>query len=333
MRTTLYRTAAATAVCGVGLTAFTQSPLVPHAQAAGTRSHVTLAIGHNFPDPGFAKFGSTYYLYSTGDGFPAAASSSPGTGYTSVGNTTPTGNWPSWNGVAPKFGRHHWAPHVFQSKDASGKPLYVMYFTAWNKQAGWNNDCIGIASSSSPKGRFAYKGRVCTAKGYEAIDPSMYQAKNGKRYLVYKKGRYSNPRFFSVVSVPVDATSGTKVISGARLRLASSTSEVMEAPTFVAHGGKVWMFVSRGSFQDSTYRTEAWSAPSFQDPGGFKKVKNLTMNNSAGNPFIGPGGATVIQDGATTRVAFHAYTDHSYKTRRAYVGVIKWDAAGKPYLY
>lgn len=304
------------------------------AHAAGRASHVSQVISRNFPDPGFAKFGSTYYLYSTGDGFPVATSTTPQGKYAVKGLSSPTGDYPStWNGTAPKYGRHHWAPHVFRvTKD--GKPLYVMYFTAWNKAGGYNNDCIGIATSTSPTHGFRYAGtRVCSSSAYEAIDPTMYLAKNGKRYLVYKKGRYSDPRFFSIVSVPVDAATGTRVIAGDRKRLAATTSsETMEAPTFVAHGGKVWMFVSRGAFAGTGYRTEAWAAPTFQDPGGFHFVKRMTMNNRLGQAFISPGGAELLQDGATTRIAFHA-TLKGTSTRQAYVGVIKWDSSGNPYLY
>lgn len=331
MRTTNILRAAAviTAAAAVG----TAGLGTVDAHAAGTPSHVSQVISANFPDPGFAKFGSTYYLYSTGDGFPVATSATPQGKYARKGLTSPTGDYPSWNGTAPQFGRHHWAPHVFQvTKD--GKPLYVMYFTAWNKESGWNNDCIGVATSTSPTTGFKYAGtRVCTAKGYEAIDPTMYLAQNGKRYLVYKKGKYGANPFFSIVSVPVDAATGTKVIAGERKRLAATTSsETMEAPTFIAHGGKMWMFVSRGSFAGSNYRTEAWSAPTFQDPGGFHFVKRMTMNNSKGQAFISPGGAEVLQDGATTRIAFHA-TLKGTSTRQAYVGVLKWDSSGNPYVY
>lgn len=304
--------------------------------SAGRASHVNQAISSGFPDPGFSTFDGRYYLYSTGDGFPAATSTKPQSGYVKKGATSPLGNYPAaWNGVAPKWGRHHWAPEVFKVT-SGGKPLYVMYFTAYNTQGGWNKDCVAIATSRSPLKGFRYNGtRICSGtKGFEAIDPTMYRAKDGKRYLVFKKGRYTGGSSFSIVSVPVDAATGTKVLTGGKRKTLAHTtsSETMEAPSFVAHGGKVWMFVSRGSFEGSRYRTEVWSAPSFQHPGGFTKVKNLTMNNRKGQPFISPGGASVLQDGKTTRIAFHATLKGTDK-RQAYVGVIRWDSSGKPYLY
>ncbi|HEY3557690.1 MAG TPA: hypothetical protein VG497_16435, partial [Kribbella sp.] len=59
---------------------------------------------------------------------------------------------------------------------------------------------------------------------------------------------------------------------------------------------------------------------------------------TASTRLCGPGGATVINVGSTTRIAFHAYVDANHNgvkdssTRQAYTGILKWDSSGRPYL-
>lgn len=67
---------------------------------------------------------------------------------------------------------------------------------------------------------------------------------------------------------------------------------VMEAPSLVAHGGKVWLFVSRSRFDTNAYRTDAWVAKRFGP--GFR-FSNHVMATGQGYGF-GPGGAEVITD-------------------------------------
>lgn len=58
--------------------------------------------------------------------------------------------------------------------------------------------------------------------------------------------------------------------------------------------------------------------------------------STASTGLCGPGGATVLTDGAATRIAFHAYQDHHPgpgTPRVARVGELKWNSTGKPYLY
>ncbi|MFF0269484.1 hypothetical protein [Kribbella sp. NPDC004536] len=68
----------------------------------------------------------------------------------------------------------------------------------------------------------------------------------------------------------------------------------------IAHGGKVWLFTARGDFANCSCNTDVWSAR-----------------------LCGPGGATVINVGSTTWIAFHAYVDANHngvkdsKTRQA----------------
>lgn len=323
------RRLALAAVAALSLTIGITAPAV-----AATPGHAKAVTAGDFADPGFAKFGSFYYIYKTGEGFGVRTSVSPAKSYGPVAKSMP--KRPAWvvpasSGVKPKL----WAPHVFAST-YKGKPLYVMYFTGLKNGKGVN--CIGVATSRSPDRNFKAqaKSTVCASKkGYEAIDPSSYLAKDGKRYLLYKVN-YRNQSGFDIRAIEMDSATGTVRVKGVPSRSKIAPGSRMEAPSAISHGGKVWMFTSRGNYADCSYSTDVWSAPTLWN-GTFTLVKTIMSRASTG--LCGPGGATVLEDGSKTRIAFHAYVDKDgngvkdSNVRRSWVGVLKWDAAGQPYLY
>ncbi len=267
-----------------------------------------------------------YYLYRTGRGFAAAHSSSPGSGYSTPAASMP--NVPSWVGPSPDGSLRLWAPHVFRVTDSHGA-LYVMYFTGFKKSFGAN--CVGVAWSRSPDRNFVAGGTtICGSSNlYEAIDPSAYQAADGKRYLIYKTS-HSNASGWTIRAIQMDTATGRVPVSSSRAKIAASAR--MEAPSVIRHGGKVWMFTSRGNWVDCTYYTDVWRADTFWG-GTFTRVRTIMTTSSTG--LCGPGGATVLQDGTTTRIAFHAWkggTPASH-VRQTWVGILKWNSSGNPYLY
>jgi hypothetical protein len=293
--------------------------------AVAVAGHSTLAIAGNFADPGFAKFGSTYYLYRTGRGFAASHSSRPGGGYTTPANSMP--NVPSWVGAAPDGTLRLWAPHVFRVTDSVGA-LYVMYFTGYKKSFGAN--CVGIAYSRYPDRYFvATSTTICAGSNYyEAIDPSAYQAADGKRYLVYKTSHKNISG--TIRAIEMDTATGRVPVGASRVKISTGTQ--MEAPSVIRHGGKVWMFTSRASWANCSYYTDVWRADTFWG-GSFSRVRTIMTSASTG--LCGPGGATVLQDGTTTRIAFHAWKGGTASSgvRQTWVGILKWNSSGNPYLY
>lgn len=295
---------------------------------AATPGHAKRVVSGDFPDPGFAKFGSRYYLYKTGGLFGSTSSTSPAKGYGKVVSSMKSK--PKWVAKDAKL----WAPDVFATKDGLGRALYVMYYTGVYAKTGVH--CIGVAKSGSPNRGFVdsnSKPTVCSGKaGYEAIDPSAYRAKDGKRYMLYKVN-YQNRYGFDIRAVPMDPSTGSVTVGASKSKITSSSR--IEAPSAIAHGGKVWLFTSRGDYINCTYSTDVWSAPTFWG-GKFTRVKTVMSRASTG--LCGPGGATVLQDGKTTRIAFHAYVDANHNgvkdgnTRQAWVGELRWNSSG-PYLY
>lgn len=95
----------------------------------------------------------------------------------------------------------------------------------------------------------------------------------------------------------------------------------------IAHGHRVFLFLSRGDYVNCSYSSDVWSATSFTST--FSPVR--TVMSSASTGLCGP---AVLPDGATTRIAFHAYQNHKPGNQRvAWVGELKWNSAGDPYLY
>lgn len=330
----LLRRVALAAVAVLALTIGVTAPA-----GAATPGHAKAVTAGDFADPGFAKFGSFYYIYKTGEGFGVKTSVSPSKGYEPKDSDQVVSSMPKrpkWvvkpkSEIAPKL----WAPHVFATM-RGGKPLYVMYFTGLSERRGVN--CVGVATSRSPDRDFKARKRatVCAAKEkYEAIDPSAYLAKDGKRYLLYKVN-YRNESGFDIRAIQMDSATGTARVKGVPSRSKIAPGARMEAPSAISHGGKVWIFTSRGNYADCSYSTDVWSAPTLWT-GKFTRVKSIMSRGSTG--LCGPGGATVLEDGAKTRIAFHAYVDRDGNgvkdstVRRSWVGVLKWNSKGEPYLH
>ncbi|NIK62007.1 family 43 glycosylhydrolase [Kribbella shirazensis] len=297
------------------------------AQAVATPSSVRRVGTQDFADPAYARFGSRYYLFRTGTGYGARWTASGG--WSAIHRSM--ARIPAWvDETKPLL----WAPEVFQSSDSRG-PLYVMYFTGQSESR--NVHCIGVATSRKPSGTYTpgSKAVVCSpwvSRGYEAIDPAAYRAKDGKRYMIYKSN-YRNQSGFQIRAVQMDSQTGTRVVGKSIAKIVSSTR--IEGPSVIAHGGKVWMFTSRGDYTNCSYNTDVWSAETFWG-GRFTRVKTLMTTKST--RLCGPGGATVINVGKTTRIAFHAYVDANHdgvkdsKKRQAYTAVIKWNSNGRPYV-
>ena len=289
------------------------------------------ALAAPFPDPGFAKFGSTYFLYRTAAHFDVSNSASPDGGYTVPEPSMPA--LPGWVGPAPSGSRHLWAPDVF-SVDEGERDLYVMYFTGYYpgtaaRPCGAN--CIGVATSAAPSHGFVARAHPICAKApkYEAIDPTMYLTPGGDRYLVFK--RHETPDgAYAIRAIQMDSARGLYPLpGGVRRTLVFSPNKMMEAPSLIEHGHRVWLFLARRDWHDCSYATDAWSAGSLIR-GRFTRADWVLT--SASTRLCRPGGASVLRDGASTRIAFHSWKSFHPPVRQTWIGTIRWDARGDPHL-
>jgi hypothetical protein len=330
---------------GLGLTAGAGSS---NAAARPASAHPTSLT--NFADPGFSMFTTTtgakrFYLYATGPGFRAAASNTPkASGFAGKGPSM--SGQPGW--VVDSGDRGLWAPSVFRVK-SDGKWLYVMYFVGRDGRTGSptkGKNCIGIATSASPTGNFRPTSQkapfLCPRTGMnEAIDPSMFRDTDGKRYLVYKVGNYTTRRF-EIRAKPMDSATSLRdagasflLTDAAHHDFRGSSQAVIEAPQVIRRGNKLWLFTSRGGYKDCAYSTFAYSSTSIRSGRWNFGSAVMTPGNST---FCGPGGAEVVNDGGTYRIAFHVWKNGIPKstsadaTRQSWVGTLKWDSSGNPHM-
>lgn len=323
---------------------------VPSASAAPASQADT---GVNMADPGFLKTpgyrsgggaASTYYmLYGTGDGggFPVRYRTG---GYKGTYRASArryaleTRDLPGWVGSEPRFGRRLWAPTVVVNYLPDDRFTYVMYFSAWHKNR--LQSCIGTATSSSPFGPFLPKGGpFCPPEGAraagdsrkpEAIDPTSYRDSAGRNYLLYKTS-VANEKKWTVWALRMDAN-GVYKERGAVVKRVKEFPGKAENPALVRRGSALWMFVSEDNFATCSYRTAAWKASSLAGP--WRKVNGSVLSRGT-TGLCGPGGASIISDGGTHRIAYHAWKDPANPgqgARRTYVATLRWNSAGNPYV-
>lgn len=294
---------------------------------------------NDFPDPGFAKLGDSYYLFKTGRGFKNTTAINPRGLYGSLRTSMLPKHEPPWIGTAGRQSRWRaWAPDVF-AVNIAGTVRYVMYFTAWHRKKQTN--CIGVATSRYRRVgyQFVPGSTICSPWSgkplrYEAIDPTHFRAANGTRYLIYKTS-FHNRKNWQIRAVRMNKY-GTRPANPRADRAVTTRKQIaahMEAPSVFRHDGKVWLFTSRGRWNKGCeYRTDVWRADKLWG-GRFTFVKNI-LTAATTNGLCGPGGAHVIKSGGRQFIAFHAWKDyaHTDKTRRPYVGELGWDLSGTPRL-
>lgn len=280
------------------------------------------ATGHTISsdsvaDPGFSRYGSSYYVYGTGPRaqnvpiYKGATVSRPFAfaGYAFSGSRL--------NGYSKI-----WAPHVTQR---NGK--YFMFFTASRNGA---RHCIywAVSSTNTANSYSTPKLLLCATnrpgETWEAIDPSTYETVENNTYLVWRSGHIQSN--FPIGDYQIRAVmlrfsgSSVSLAAGApRIKLlGTENGTVIEAPDIIRYGGKVYLFVSRGDFRYSGYKTDVYIADSIHS--SFRFLRHVM---ASGQGFgSGPGGAEVLGVSSTqTRIAWH-FRDGSGRHTR--VGVVQW---------
>lgn len=304
-----------------------------------TKPDLTHVVTDNFPDPGFlvtrAGEQKTYHLYATGGSFRSRTATSPRGPYSDTGPVLAARTSSSWE----RKSGHRWAPHVFKT---GGR--YVLWYTGTPKDGGVTtqggtryHDCIGAASSATPvpvpgqpSTRFQPTARpmICATRNQTLIDPAHF-AQNGRHYLVYKRRTYS-PSSYDIYAVEVRADGLARKAGAKPFRLVHATDgRIIEAPSLVKRGKTLWLFTSRRNYATCDYRTEVFTSSRLAS--GWRSVGVMNLRPAiSSSRFCGPGGAEVVDDGGTFRIAFHAWDDPSTRTKRSvWTGPLVW-GSGKP---
>ncbi|MFI0481866.1 family 43 glycosylhydrolase [Actinomadura sp. 9N215] len=286
-------------------------------------SPVTPVIDGSFADPTVIKVGDRYFAYGTNNAsatMPVATAPSP-TGPWKVSPGDGLARLPAW----ADEGRT-WAPEVVPPRAGSGS--YVLYFSA--RRRGGDEQCIGVATSSSPAGPFVpVEGRplVCPLNLGGAIDPASYIEADGTRYLLYKSDARKTAAIYLVRLAP----DGLALAGPAKLIMARRADEpvLVEAPDLVRRGGGYVLLYSSGWYFEPNYQTRYAVAPSIEGP--YRKAAAPLQSTGAYRTRVeGPGSADVLSDENGDYLVFHGilgYHGGSRVTRGMYVARLGWDGA------
>ncbi|MBA8793678.1 beta-xylosidase [Friedmanniella endophytica] len=254
-------------------------------------------------DPGFNRFGSSYYVYATGKGakdvFPVFRGSAAVGGYSKIGHAFAS---------KPSGLSAFWAPHVIQRGSS-----YFMFFTA---SRGGAKHCLYYATSTRPTGGFSLTHELyCVRNGdgskstrWEAIDPSTYETVEGNTYLVWRNGWVKSfpTGDYRIVSQRLTFSGrSVRFTTSTRHTLASvSNGPVMEAPDVIRHDRKLYLFVSRGRFDTNDYHTDVLVGSTIGSR--FSFLNHLMATSSTFG--YGPGGAEVVGKPANkVYIAYHVW--------------------------
>lgn len=218
---------------------------------------------------------------------------------------------PPWaRDITPKNERaYYWAPDVIRLGDR-----WALYYSV--SEFGKNTSAIGLATSpvlnpSDPAHGWTDHGIVIRSYAkddFNAIDPSLLFDAAGRLWMAF--GSFWAGLFL----VELDPATGLRRDpSAAPLQLA--WSEEIEAPTLHRRGNYYYLFLNEGRCcrgQDSTYRvlvgrSRAITGPYVDDQGRDLRERGGRLVLGTQGAFIGPGHATIVEDGDSQWLAVHFY--------------------------
>jgi hypothetical protein len=296
-------------------------PPAPGGAAVGPAAIEGVAV--DFPDPFVTRVddpdqcdgaAACWFAYSTQSGFvqvPVARSLDLAT-WTWAGATIAGGArsheampvlapWVAWGA--------NWAPAVLARPGNQPAQRYVMYYTAKSTvgSTGRGRQCIGIATSASPRGPFvdhANAPALCNVAAGGTIDANPYVAGDGAVYLTYADDVAIRGQRL--------APDGLALAGDERVLLTPDSTftweqQRTEAPSlFTAPDGTIVLLYSVGRFWQPTYSVGAAVCDSPLGP--CRRSYSSAVLASRG-PMVAPGGQTPFQlDDGSWQLAFHAWS-------------------------
>jgi len=246
------------------------------------------------------------------------------------------GSWSSGGGV--------WAPDAWKTPTG-----WVLYYAA--PANGMNGQrCIGVATATDVMGPYtpqdvplvcpnAALGADDTVPGRPiadagVIDPSPFQASDGRRYLLYRTQMTPS----TLRMVPLEPGGMHATAASRELR---QSSGIIENPVMVQRSNSYVLFASQKGWDNCSYAT-AW----YRSTGLWKFADQTehTLVDTPGSGICGPGGADVVSAGGSTRIFLNGWRcDYPSGTRNCastadvnryphsrsmYVGVLGWGPDG-----
>lgn len=260
-------------------------------------------IDAGFADPFIVREGDTYYAFATGGAVRRRSSKDLikwGVGDAALDKSP-------WKSASAGF----WAPTVYQAKN--GK--WVLYYAAETNAPNNQQHCIGKAVANAVTGDFTDKlGKpfIC-ATSHWSIDPSVFQDKDGKDYLLWRQDTAA----MSKGNVFIQRLDENGDLVGQSHELISRASKepswefdaqggVLENPAMVRNGNVYHLFYSGNRWETAKYANgHATCEAPF---GPCKKTSTTAPWQGSKGQMLGPGGAdTVVAKDGTLFMYMHGW--------------------------
>lgn len=252
-----------------------------------------------FADPCCRKFGDTYYLYVTPDGW--GVGEGPAVIWTSkdfVHWTSNKSNWPTT--------RQKWAPSVVYRNTKyymyTQVPCQVWLATADSPLGPWTNAMPGGGPMIPDQ----------TPRGTITLDGECFIDTDGQAYIAY--GTWWTP---TIAKLSADLTSITAPIQYFENRnnpkaLMGTVKGCMESPYILKRNGLYYYMYSNNFCQDSSYCVEYSTGPSPLGPFTYG-ANNPILETNVDGTVDGPGHHTILEDGGKTYIVYHRHDNPHHR--------------------
>lgn len=268
-------------------------------QEVQSQARVVTAGEINLADPAILLHEGTYYLYGTVDG-------NVDIGF-KVYTSTDLVNWRIPEGVEGGFALHKknvygdrgfWAPQVFFYNNR-----FYMAYTA--------NENIAIAESESPLGPFKQRQKRALEASVKQIDPFVFIADDGKKYLFHVRLSEGNRIF--VAELTNDFTKIKEETLKECIRAdedwentANAPWPVAEGPSILEKGGFYYLIYSANDFRNSDYAVGYAVSETLDGPWKKSKANPILNNRDLGVNGTGHGDFFTDKSGNLVYV-FHTH--------------------------
>lgn len=294
-------------------------------------------------DPCAIRAGDTYYVFSTDQ--PGAGGHIPWRFSKDLVNWDKGGyvlsDLPKWASELVQGTEGVWAPDISY---VGGR--FLLYFAC--STFGKNRSVIGLLTNAtldpaSPNFKWIDQGLVFESRpgdDFNAIDPNHVVDRDGKHWLVF--GSF----WGGIKLIELDPVTGKpfpgkpQVHSLAKRPTDDPGLDAIEAPFIIERGGYYYLFCAfdfccRGA--DSNYYTVVGRSPVITGPYGDTNHFAMSSGNGSivlkhdpGSRWRGPGGASILRDGAQDYIVYHAYDARRQGVPALRIAPLVWSADGWP---
>lgn len=307
---------------GCALLAAVTSGVSPAGASTGSdRFWAGQAYDGEFGAPSIIRVGPTYYAYATntdGNNLPMMTSTDLVTWH--ARHAWPLekafSTWKGYNDAMPFPAR--WAAKLGNDKPGVWAPAvaaiagrYVGAF-AVQMRVGSARHCLTLATSPHPTGPFrdsSTKPLHCSSDPMGSIDPAWLQI-GGKVYLIWKNAGVPGSKPTQIMARRMKAD-GLQFARGTRAHVLLQTKRpwegnVIEAPSVVVYGGRLYLFYSGERYTGSNY---AIGYATCSGPLGPCKRGSRQPLLATGGSVAGPGAQSpIIDKRGRLRLAYSAWT-------------------------